>query len=956
MELYDTLGRVTELRDADGFVTTYAYDPATSAFTQIVRDAGSASHFNLTTTMEVDGLGRTTKSTDPNGSITYTVYNDPNHEVRTYAGWSTSTNRPTGPTVVTREDRGHNPSYTESLTMSAAPAVVGGRPTGTEPISGVQTLSRRYVNAGGQVFRTDAYFNLSGVSYSTALYLGTPGTNFYSTLTDYDNRGRPYRVTNPTGTITQTNYDGLGRVRSIATGTSVNNLVTVTTNTYDNDGVGDSNLTQQVLSPGGGAAGRVTQYFYDWRDRLVASKQGVQANEDDGTHRPILYTVYDNLNEAIEQDKYDGDGVAITSTNGVPNLPTASLLRAKTTTEYDDQGRVFRTHVFSVDQSNGTVSATSLTTNTWYDHRGQVMKTAAPDGLVTKTFYDGARRAVLTFASDGLEQNQTGTSWDRARTTAGDNVLEQTETSYDADSNPILVITRQRFDNETLTGALSDPNGGPMHNQPKARVSYVASYYDAANRLVATANVGTNGGTAYTRPPSVPARSDTVLVTSSTYNAAGWAENVTDPRGLVTRTLYDNLGRTAATTEAYDPNSPNLNGSNRTTEYTYDGDNHVLSVRADQPQGQFQTTQYVYGVSPATGSAISSNDLLAAVNYPDPTTGLPSTAFQERYTYNALGQQNTKTDRNGTTHSYSYDVLGRQTSDAVTVLGAGVDGQVLRLETAYDTGGRPYLFSSFDAPSGGNLLNQVERLFNGLGQLITEYQSNAGPVNPGSTPGVQYAYSEMAGGANHSRLVGMTYPNGRILHYGYNTGVDDAISRLSFLADDDGSGGVGTHLEEYSYLGLSTAVQWVVPEPKLIMTWVRQPGDPSANPDGGDQYTGLDRFGRLIDQLWIARLGGTATDRFQYAYDRDGNPLFRDNLVNSAFGELYHASGVANSYDALNRMPDFARGQLNSTRDSIVGTPSHTQGWSLDLLGNWTRSPARCSKHASCSPAGCRRL
>ena len=34
-------------------------------------------------------------------------------------------------------------------------------------------------------------------------------------------------------------------------------------------------------------------------------------------------------------------------------------------------------------------------------------------------------------------------------------------------------------------------------------------------------NVGTNGGTAWTRP-SVPTASDTVLVTSYNYNAAGW--------------------------------------------------------------------------------------------------------------------------------------------------------------------------------------------------------------------------------------------------------------------------------------------------------------------------------------------------------------------------------------------------------------------------------------------------
>jgi hypothetical protein len=38
------------------------------------------------------------------------------------------------------------------------------------------------------------------------------------------------------------------------------------------------------------------------------------------------------------------------------------------------------------------------------------------------------------------------------------------------------------------------------------------------------------------------------------------------------------------------------------------------------------------------------------------------------------------------------------------------------------------------------------------------------------------------------------------------SGLDDRISRLSFPADDN-AGTVGTHLEEYSYLGLNTAVQ-----------------------------------------------------------------------------------------------------------------------------------------------------
>src|SRR5260370_30102061 len=170
-------------------------------------------------------------------------------------------------------------------------------------------------------------------------------------------------------------------------------------------GVGDSNLTQTTQFPGGGATPRVTQYYFDWRNRQVAQKDGVQATEDNTTHRPIFYTEYDNINQGITREQYDGDGITITTTDGVPDKPAANRLRARTTYDYDDQGRLFRTHTFSVDQTNGTVSANSLTSDTFYDHRGEVIETAAPGGLVTKTQYDGAGRVVKTCATHHLRHS-----------------------------------------------------------------------------------------------------------------------------------------------------------------------------------------------------------------------------------------------------------------------------------------------------------------------------------------------------------------------------------------------------------------------------------------------------------------------------------------------------------------------------------------------------------------------
>src|SRR5436309_13863562 len=150
--------------------------------------------------------------------------------------------------------------------MTATPTVSSGRPTGTESISSLQTLSRSYTNDTGQTVRSDAYFNLSGVSYSTSAYIGTQNTNYYTTEYGYDDRGQLDRTQLPTGTIERTVRDGLLRAVSTWVGTndtpsmgewspsnngSPANMVEITANVYDGGGVGDSNLTQTTTYPGG---------------------------------------------------------------------------------------------------------------------------------------------------------------------------------------------------------------------------------------------------------------------------------------------------------------------------------------------------------------------------------------------------------------------------------------------------------------------------------------------------------------------------------------------------------------------------------------------------------------------------------------------------------------------------------------------------------------------------------
>ncbi len=118
----------------------------------------------------------------------------------------------------------------------------------------------------------------------------------------------------------------------------------------------------------------------------------------------------------------------------------------------------------------------------------------------------------------------------------------------------------------TDTGALGTP--ASTSGTAKARVSYSGHYYDAGDRVTATVDVGTNGGSAWTRPGSVPSRSDTVLVSSVTYDSAGLTYETTDPKAIVARTLYDDLGRTTKTIEHYVDGTVG-DDNDKTTEYAY---------------------------------------------------------------------------------------------------------------------------------------------------------------------------------------------------------------------------------------------------------------------------------------------------------------------------------------------------------------------------------------------------
>jgi hypothetical protein len=312
--VYNQDDQVIWSKDAAGNITYNAYDPTTGALIETISDVDTSNTgdfdastlpsgwttptgggANSETTYGVDALGRVTKTTNPAGNVTFTIYDDPDQEVRTYPGWHQDPTSglwtTTGPVQVTRADSAG--SYSETLTYTYTPVSGTTVPTGTDAIANLQSLNRTILNSAGQTTEKDAYLDLTGVTYSTSsAHLGTAGINYYPTYYGYDINGNQDRVEDHTGAITRTVYNGQDEPISTWVGTddtpssgtwsptnntAPSNMVETSASVYDNGGVGDGNVTESVQTPGG-VSPLITETFYNWRDQQVSQEEGLSSS------------------------------------------------------------------------------------------------------------------------------------------------------------------------------------------------------------------------------------------------------------------------------------------------------------------------------------------------------------------------------------------------------------------------------------------------------------------------------------------------------------------------------------------------------------------------------------------------------------------------------------------------------------------------------------------------------
>jgi len=961
-EYFDEYGNLTWTMDERGFITRYKYDVATGAVTQTIQDVDTSQvtdeptgwetptggGLHIVTDFEHDEQGRTTQTLGPAHTLdidgvattvrraTWTVYDDANHEVRTAVGQAVPdgdsyTYTLINPVSITKSDE--NGNVLEEIKATRATT------------SGKLLLTDTFAQSSYVAWTTHQYTECC-LRSSTRVYHTIPtsgegesGTNYDQTDFEYNASRIMNRQKSPGGTISFTVFDVRGNPTKLYVGTddtgattgdptgggaTGNNMVLVAESEHDSaDDGGDGNLTKQTQHVDASTT-RVTTYTYDWRNRRT---------DTDGEIDYYEKVYHDNLDRATKTDRYD------TTAGG--------NLIGRSETKHDDRGRVYQNIRYGVNPPTGAVG-NSLTDNTWYDAAGNVIKTLpAGSKLFTKNVYDGLGRRTKQYQGFDIDE----TAYADASSVTGDTILEQNEITYNAASNATQTTQRQRYHNATGTGELNGPSGV----QPKARITYTATWHDALGRTIATADYGTNGGSTLSRPSTVPTRSDTAFVTGMAYNSAGQVADTTNPGGIKTCLEYDDRGRqvkqivncieSSSSSSSSPSGALDSDDTNVTIETAYNADGNAKNITAVNSFTGNQTTQYVYGTT-LSDSGIASTLLKRKEIYPDSVDDDDVVLFE----YNRQGQVTKTTDQNETVHAFDYDKLGRQTHDRVTALGTGVDGTVRRISTSYEVRGMREKITSWNGETvgSGSVVNEVQFAYNNFGQITADYQAHGGTVNTSTSPKVQYGYAD--GSSNTIRLTTITYPDGRVISYDYGSsgGTSDALSRVGSIVDDDAG---STHLADYSYLGVGLSrgrvptvdlplplgegrgegliVEVDYTEPDIKYTLV---GTASGNdPDTGDIYLGLDRFGRVKDCCWYDYGSSTDVDRIKYGYDRNGNRIWRQNTVAASHGkhfdELY-------DYDLIDRLNTMDRGDLNAIKDAINDL-QFAQDWALDAAGNW---------------------
>ncbi len=1001
---YDDRGDLTVATNENGDAVTMAYDGRGNVVsTKTCRQAGQCqttySSFPATAPNPFDPRnelptesrdGRSADAADPTyrTSFTYTAYGDPATETAPDGGVirHTYTNGaepaagggivPPGLPLTTTDARGKVTTYSyfangdlsrisepSGLVTSYTYDALGRQVTETEisdaypagvttttaydplsrPVSVTEPATTDAVGGGRHQHRTTTVYDADGnaIREDEADLLGADPVR--TTLTDYDESGRPVRVTDPEGHETTSGYDRSGNLTSTVDPngnrydfayTARNMLAEVRLRAYTSDAAGGLTGDYLVLH----------SYSYDFAGRPASDTDAmgrrVEYSYDgaDGLRRKVLKNFHDpdstTRDYVLEDNTYDGAGnrTKQVTGNGTRTVTQSFDRVGNVTGTVADPAGLARATAFSYD-AGGNVTRVSRT-----GKASNVPWAGSSDAEVVDYGYDDSGNVVRQAVSTGTDTLVTTSAYDRrgllvARTEPRGNV---------AGADPAAYTTNYSYDElgrqVTATGApIAAESGGaaPQTVRPVTKDGYDAFGerialqdeagdisrwdYDRAGRAVSASEPSY-------RPPGATAAF--TPTTRTRYDALGNTLEVTDPLGNAIRYGYDQLNR-LVTLDA----PATTNDVRAVSHYTYTRTGQRLSTT--DPLGGRTEATYDDLDRPVTATQIErypvADAFTAHTVYDDPgdvTASATPSGATTRNTFDALGQLTRSADPNGVVTQSGYDKAGRvaRQSDAAgrTVQtgydGAGravakadlrADGTAVRTSRqAYDAAGNPTsatdalgVTTTFAYDAGGRLVRQTEPVAAGSA-ITTSFGYDAAGRRTRYTDGAGhdtvFTYNTLGLPESLIEPATAAYPaaNDRTWTAGYDAATNlvrtvapggvvtnstyDAAGRLTQQSGAGGTAQAATRTRDYDLLDRIVRV---------------------GAPGGSDTYSYDDR-----GQVLTARGPSGSAD---YVYDGDGDLTARTDAAGTArFGYL--------------------NGRLTTAADGLTGT---TEQFGYDPTG-----------------------
>ncbi len=440
---------------------------------------------------------------------------------------------------------------------------------------------------------------------------------------EYDDKGRLFRVTDPEGNVTVTEYNAIDKESATI----------------------DANLER-------------TEYEYDARGNLVLTRYPDLTTET---------TAYDEEGNVTSQTDRLGRTTTM-SYNAANRLvetvfpdatPGNDLDNPRTTNEYDTAGRLTatidergnRTEFEYDDAGRRTLVRDTLLQETRFEYDARGLRTAMVDALNRRTefVYDNAGRLLETIFPDNTPGDQadnlrSATGYDALGRKTSETDLAGLTTSFEYDELGNLTVVIDALNQRTEYGYDEQSN---KITQTDAELRTTSWAYDDLGRVVSrTLPAGQSESFVYDDNGNRTSHTDfNGALQTFGYDALNRQTTASYADGVTVTTAYTDTGQVASITD-----------DRGATSFTYDERDRLTGI--SYPGGR--TIGYGYDAAGNRSSLTTANQSLSyGFDVLNRLSTVTDEAGTTTYTYNAVGSRSRVVYANNAWSQYVYDPLNR---------------------------------------------------------------------------------------------------------------------------------------------------------------------------------------------------------------------------------------------------------------------------------------------------------